>query len=220
MRVIKQNSAYDPINQGTVVFHAGSNIASRWEDFQEYSEADQEFFNQLLPLEELDFTNSSELAVDPIPRAPNTLEVKSQTDVSVQEIPLLDDQEAVQAINTLQSRGYSPEDIAEAMRHLPIPTTKANERQAARAALDAKIKTEVGRILNEQGLNPQGKELDKKHLNRTNFVVLKSSIDKHVNNFVGKKSGERHEFNRAELDSIKAQFNQLIAAVKNEVFNG
>ena len=30
----------DPHNQGTVVFHAGSNIAARWEDFQSYSEAD------------------------------------------------------------------------------------------------------------------------------------------------------------------------------------
>ncbi|MEO7423788.1 MAG: DEAD/DEAH box helicase family protein [Fibrobacteria bacterium] len=45
MRVIRQNSPSDPLNQGTVVFHAGANIASRWEDFQEYSEADKQFFD-------------------------------------------------------------------------------------------------------------------------------------------------------------------------------
>lgn len=220
MRVIKQNSPYDAMNQGTVIFHAGANIASRWEDFQEYSEADKEYFNQLLPLEELNFSESRELSVEPLPREPNTVEVRSQADVSMEEVPLLDDDEAMQAINTLRDRGYSPEDIAEAMKLSPVPTTKVNERRAARAALDVNIKREVGKILGEKNLNPQSKDLDKKRLNKTNFVILKSSIDKHVNEHVGKKSGERQEFNRSELDSIKEHFSELITAASNEVFNG
>src|ERR1700730_15246745 len=40
-----------PRHRGVVVFHAGANVASRWEDFQRYSQADQEFFDQLLPVE-------------------------------------------------------------------------------------------------------------------------------------------------------------------------
>ena len=44
MRVIKQNAPGDHLNQGSVVFHAGANVAKRWEDFQEFSKADQEFF--------------------------------------------------------------------------------------------------------------------------------------------------------------------------------
>src|SRR5688572_22574717 len=46
MRVIVQNSPADPLNQGVVVFHAGANIARQWSDFQNYTEADREFFDQ------------------------------------------------------------------------------------------------------------------------------------------------------------------------------
>ncbi len=46
MRVIIQNDPGNVVNQGVVVFHAGANIARQWGDFQEYSEADQAFFDQ------------------------------------------------------------------------------------------------------------------------------------------------------------------------------
>lgn len=220
MRVIRQNSQNDPLNQGTVVFHAGANIASRWEDFQEYSEADQQFFDQLLPMEDLDFRDANEIAVAPVPRMPNMVEVRSQTGVRLEEIPLLDDDEAMKAIATLSARGYSPDDVRRAMEHQPVPTTKANERQAARAALDTRIKTEVGRVLSQKGLNPQGKDLDTRRLNRTNFVIVKAAIDKQVNAAVGKGTGERHDFNKAELDAINGRFAELAAAAEKEVFDG
>jgi len=220
MRVIKQNSPNNLSNQGTVVFHAGANIASRWEDFQEYSEADKQFFDQLLPMEDLDFRLANEIAVAPVPRAPNTVEVRSQTGVLLEEIPLLDDNEAMQAIATLRARGYSPDDVRRAMEHQPVPTTKANERQAARAALDMRIKTEVGRILGQKNMNPQGKELDKKHLNKTNFVIIKAAIDRQVNAAIGKGTGERHEFNKIELDTINTRFVELAAAAEKEIFGG
>ncbi|HNP82521.1 MAG TPA: DEAD/DEAH box helicase family protein [Nitrospira sp.] len=220
MRVIRQNSLNDPLNQGTVVFHAGANIASRWEDFQEYSEADQQFFDQLLPMQGLDFRDANEIAVAPVPRVPNTVEVRSQNGVLVEEIPLLDDDEAMKAIATLRARGYSPDDVRRAMEHQPVPTTKANERQAARAALDTRIKTEVGRVLGQRGMNPQGKDLDSRRLNRTNFVIVKAAIDKQVNAAVGKGGGERHEFNKTELDTINGRFAELAAAAEKEVFGG
>ena len=65
MRVIKPDAAGDPLNNGVVVFHAGANIAQRWEDFQNYSEADREFFDQLLPVENLDFKDSEEIEINP-----------------------------------------------------------------------------------------------------------------------------------------------------------
>lgn len=220
MRVIKQNSPNDPINQGTVVFHSGANIASRWEDFQEYSEADQQFFDQILPVEGLDFANADEIIVAPVPREPNTLEVRGQTEVIVEEIPLLDDDEAMEAIATLRARGYSPEQVRRAMEHQPVPTTRAYERQAARAALDMRIKTETGSILKQKQMRNEGKELDKNHLNKSNFVILKSAIDKHVNQSVGKSQGKRHEFVKSELDKINESFPDLVAAAVKEVFGG
>jgi len=220
MRVIKQNSPTDPLNQGTVVFHAGANVSSRWEDFQEYSEADQQFFDQLLPVEGLDFSDANEIAVTPVQRDPNTIEVCGQSGILLEEIPLCDDDEAMKAIKMLRAKGYSPEDVSKAMEHQPVPTTKAKERQAARAALDTRIKTEVGRILGERNINAEGHDLDKCHLGKTNFVVVKAAIDKQVNDTVSRGAGERHEFTRQELDTIGERFPELVAAAMREIFDG
>ena len=65
MRAIVPDDPTSIQNQGTVVFHAGGNIAGRWEDFREFSAADREYFQQLLPIEGLDFSAAEELAVAP-----------------------------------------------------------------------------------------------------------------------------------------------------------
>jgi hypothetical protein len=91
-----------------VVFHAGANVASRWEDFQRYSQADQEFFDQLLPVEGLDFGAGDEIEIEPQPRdILDGMEVRWQTGVQVQEIPLLHDQDAIEALRVLQGRLHS-----------------------------------------------------------------------------------------------------------------
>lgn len=68
MRVIKQDASDDVLNSGSVVFHAGANVAKRWTDFQKYSEADRDYFDQLLPTENLDFSSSDELKREPVSR--------------------------------------------------------------------------------------------------------------------------------------------------------
>ena len=221
MRVIEQNSPGHVLNQGSVVFHAGANVARRWQDFQEYSDADQEFFDQLLPMEDLDFNDAAELEATPRPRDPNTVEVREQSDVVVEEIPLIEDNpEAMSAIETLRAAGYSPEDIIRALTLTPIPTTKADERAAARESLDTRIRDETGRLLGARGLEHQRRDLDTKRLGRTNFVVVKSTIDRHVNAAVDRPSGQRHNFTRAELDTINHHFDELVSAAEREVFDG
>jgi superfamily II DNA or RNA helicase len=220
MRVIVQNDPGNPLNQGTAVFHAGANVARRWQDFQEYSEADQQFFDQLLPVEGLDFSRSDELAVTPVPAAGNLVDVRGQSGVTMQEIPLIgDDPEAMQAIRTLQERGYSPEVVRQAMELQPVPTTRVRQRQAARAGLDMRVRTETGRILNQRGINPEGFDLDRSRRRRSNFVVLKAAIDRQVNQAVGRRTGERPDFTRAELDAIEERFQELSEAAQREVFD-
>lgn len=221
MRVIVQDSPGHPLNQGTVVFHAGGNAARRWEDFQEFSEADKEFFDQLLPMEDLNFTDSDETTVTPSgPRGPNTVEVRGQSAVLLEEIPLIqNDLEAMEAIQTLRERGYSSEAVCRAMELQPVPTTRARERQAARASLDMRVRTEIGRVLAERGINPQGFDLARARRGRTNFVVLKAAIDQKVNHAVGRGTGERHEFTRSELDTIQQRFPELVEAAVREVFD-
>ena len=222
MRVIAQNEPGSPLNQGVVVFHAGANIASRWTDFQQYTQADREFFDQLLPLENLDFGNGDEIEVEPVPRPDgNGLSVRSQTGVQLEEIPLLrDDPDALAAVRFLKEKGYTPAEVEAAFEELqPVPTTKVRERRAKQSGLDMRVRTEAARILHERGVNPEGRTLDRQRRGRSNLIVLKSAIDRQVNATVNRGTGQRTEFSRTELDQIDREFAAIVTRATQEVFD-
>jgi superfamily II DNA or RNA helicase len=224
MRVIEHDSPGHALNNGVVVFHAGANIASRWEDFQQYSEADREYFDQLLPMEGLDFTSADELEIEPVqsvPRRLNSVDVRGQTDIRVQEISLIqDDSEAVAALKILRGKGYTPDQVKQAYEELqPVPVTKVRKRKAKRAGLDVRVKTEAARILHERKINPEGHEFDRQKLGRTNLITLKAAIDRHVAAAVGRKLRERSEFTQPQLDQIDAQFDAIVGRAIQEVLN-
>jgi superfamily II DNA or RNA helicase len=225
MRVIEHDAPGHPLNNGVVVFHAGANIARRWEDFQQYSEADREYFDQLLPMENLDFTNAEELEIDPVqpcPRHINPVDVRAQTDIRIQEISLIkDDSDAIAALAMLKSKGYTLDQVKEAYEKLhPVPVTKVRQRKAKRALLDMRIKTEAAHILHERGINPDGRTLDRQRLGRTNLIVMKAAIDRQANAAVGRKTGERSEFSKPQLDQIEAEFLAILGRAIQEVFDG
>jgi hypothetical protein len=224
MRVIEQNAPGHILNHGTVVFHAGANVARRWEDFQEYSEADRKYFDQLLPIEDLDFGSGDELEVEPESREfgdGERVDVRGQTGVQLEEIPLIaDDPDALDALKLLREKGYTLDQVTEAYGELePVPVTRVRQRQAMRSGLDMRVQTEVGHILGERGINTEGHELDRRRLGRSNFVVLKSAIDRQVNAEVGRRGRERYEFTRAELDQIDQAFPTIVERATQEVFN-
>jgi len=223
MRVVKQNAPNDPVNRGVVVFHAGANCARRWADFQAYTEADQEFFDELLPMEGLDFTANDEIEIEPSPRDLDMgMDVRSQSEVNIEEIPLIEeDGEALALIRQLRDRGYDSEAVAGAMRRLePVYVSQVRQRQAARAALETRVQTEVGRILGQRGINHQGRNLDLQRRGRTNFVVLKSAIDRQIHALLSIGSGERSELSQQQLDNVNSQFDALVARAVTEVFGG
>ena len=222
MRVVKQNAPNDPVNRGVVVFHAGANCARRWADFQAYTEADREFFDQLLPVEDLDFSSGNEIEVEPVTReASESMSVRSQSEVHLEEIPLIDeDPEALELLRQLQQRGYSPDEVAGAMGRLdPIPVTRLRQRQAGRAALDMRIRTEVGRIFGERGMNHEGRNLDRQHRGRSNFVVMKAAIDRQANAVAGLSTRARSEFTQAQIDAVNADFKGIVTRAVSEVFD-
>ncbi len=224
MRVIKQNAPGDVLNYGTVVFHAGANVACRWEDFQQYSEADREFFDQLLPLEDLNFGSANELEIEPLSPSPESnagFDVMSQTSIHLEEIPLIaDDHEALAALKVLQEKGYTSDEVKQAYDVLePIPVPRVRQRQAMRASLDQRIRTVTGNILATRGLNPEGYDLDRQRLGRTNFVVLKAAIDREVNTAVNRQSRERHEFTRVELEKIEQSFSVIVERAEQGIFS-
>jgi superfamily II DNA or RNA helicase len=223
MRVIEQNSPGHVLNQGVVVFHAGANIARQWSDFQAYSEADQDYFDQLLPLEDIDPADQTpEREIEPTRRNfGDGMEVRAQSDIRLEEIPLLQDDAAVAALRLLQQRGYTPDDISAAYETLqPVPTTRARERQAMRGGLDMRVRTEAARILGERGVNPEAHDLDRQRLGRSNLIVVKAAIDRQINALVGHGPRERHEFSREELDQINQNFGAVVAEALREIFDG
>ena len=223
MRVIEHDAPGHPLNNGVVVFHAGANVARRWEDFQQYSEADREYFDQLLPMEGLDFARGDELEVDPLPPSEpqDRVDVRSQTDVRLEEIPLVqDDPEALAALRVLQDKGYTSDQVKHAYEELqPVPVTKARQRKAKRAGLDMRIKTEAARILHERKINPEGRELDRQRLDRSNLIVMKAAIDRYANAAVGRKAGERKDFTRPQIDQIESDFGAIVERAVQGVFN-
>ena len=221
MRVIVQNAPGHIVNQGVVIFHAGANIARQWADFQQYSEADQSYFDQLLPLEGLDPADpSNDREMTPIPRPIDEMEVKAQSDVLLEEIQLLEEDEAA-AIRLLKDRGIIPGNFDPSKEALqPVPTTRVAQRQAKRSGLDMRVRTEAARILNQRGINPEGRDLDRQHLGRSNLIVLKSAIDRQVNAAANRKAGQRSEMSRYELDQIDAAFANILTAAVREVFDG
>lgn len=221
MRVIVQNAPQHVVNQGVVVFHAGANIARQWSDFQQYSEADQAYFDQLLPLEGLDPNDpQGERDLIPVPRPGEQMEVRAQSEVELEEIQLLEEDEAA-AIKLLQARGIIPGNFDPARQSLqPVPVTRVAQRQALRDGLDMRVRTEAARILKQRGVNPAAHDLDRQRRGRENLIVLKAAIDRQVNAAVGRTSRQRHEFTRPELDQIEANFSNIVALAVREVFNG
>ena len=130
-----------------------------------------------------------------------------------------EDPEALAALRVLQEKGYSSDQVKQAYDELvPVPVTRVRQRQAMRGGLDMRVRTETGRILGDRGVNPEGKNLDRQHLGRSNFVVLKSAIDRQVNTAVGRQARERHEFTRSELDQIEKDFAGIVELAVQEVF--
>jgi superfamily II DNA or RNA helicase len=222
MRTIDSDK-WEENNQGTVVFHAGANVASVWSDFQDFSQLDRDFYDQLLPLKEL-WLEGQEEHVTPVHRLDYEpkLEITGQTEIGLESIPLLaSDPDAQDAIQLLLSKGISADDYRRAAELLsPITVTKQRQRRASRLALDSRIRNATARLLADHGVSPEGRKLDKKHLGRTNFVVIKSAIDRECNTLVGKKSGSRAELSQKEYDQIQTEFPAILQRVSEQLFDG
>jgi hypothetical protein len=80
-----------------------------------------------------------------------------------------------------------------------------------------RIRTEVGRILGARGLRHDGRDLDRRHLGKTNFVILKGALDRQANAAAGRGTGQRSEFSRQQLEAIEADFDAIVARAVAEV---
>jgi hypothetical protein len=208
MRAIEQNAPGHPLNQGVVVFHAGANVARRWDDFRHFSYADQGFFAELLPeAEEVDFTG------DTVDREPGggglaPVEILEETGVRAADMEPIGDPEAAALIERLADMGVSPDQAAQELRRLR--TTRQDVREARRASLNERVQNESGGILGRLGINTGGRTLDPRHRER-NFAWVAAELHRRINEHVGRATGERQDFT---LDQINAGHDALPVIIR------
>jgi hypothetical protein len=225
MRVIRQDAPGDPLNHGTVVFHAGANTVKAWDDFKVFAEADQEWFELLT--EQVPVGDERQREVDPTDEmagnrpGEDPVRITEPGQVSVEELPLLSDSRLQEALALLKQAGVTPEEYGRATDQLePIYVTKQSRRQASRALLDETIKTRAGKLVHHHGLNPEGRDLDTKHLGHSNWVVVKAAIDKQANAMVGHGPKERRDLSQAEIDLVTERLDAIVSTVESELFHG
>jgi superfamily II DNA or RNA helicase len=224
MRVIEHNAPGHPLNEGSVVFHAGANTIKAWDDFKVFAEADQEWFKLLTEQVPVD---GKPRVVDPTEDMerrepePDPVHITEPGAVSLEELPLLSDERLREALATLKQAGVTPEEYGRATDQLqPIPVTKQARRQASRLLLDETIKTRAGRLVKDHGLNHEGRDLDTRRLGRGNWLVVKAAVDSHAAATVGRSTSERDQYSQAEIDLILERLDSIVASVESELFNG
>ena len=209
MRVIEQNNPNSILNHGVIVYHAGGNIIPRWNDFKEFSAADQQYFESLLPTEYVPITNGEgNNDGSYIKTEKEEINVIAQTNVKIKTSYLLDD-ESIKALELLKAKGVIPESYNPDEEILQnIKPTKVQQRQAKRTLLDALIKNKVGYILSTLGLNAEAKNLDKSYL-VSNFVFLKSKLDQKINALIGIEKNMRNETTIEQIELAISSIEQI-----------
>jgi len=220
MRVAVPNDPMNPNNQGIVVYHAGANVAQRWSDFKNFSEADQAYFDDLFPTEDVFDFVSDPLPQKVAPSVPQPLiaapvfEITTQSDVTFSEdelVTLTPEQKAAYDL-LLDQLGQD-----RLIRLTRLQPRKQEARRAARKALDEEVRNAVGQLMRYKGINPKGRDLDTRHLGQDNFVVLKARVDKKLADLAGVDTGARGELSSEQIEAMRKGLANAIKNVEAEL---
>ena len=215
MRVIPDTDPFDPVNDGVVVFHVGGNVTGVWNDFQEFAEADQQFFAQLIDETVVARVPTGEARTDinatqlPVITAQDGVELENLTLISTKTDP-----DVAHALAILQDRGI---DGAQVDRLQRIQPTKQQIRRAKRTLLDDLVKTEVGRFLTKHSLNRAGRDLNR---SQDNFRTVKSAIDNQIKPMVPSGATTRGDYTAEDCDQLIALLPDIVAAVEEKLRRG
>jgi superfamily II DNA or RNA helicase len=218
MRAVEQNAPGHPLNQGVVVFHVGANVARRWNDFRQFSQADQAFFAEFLPeAEEVEFDGNT--AEREFGRAGgiDAVEVLEERGVRAADLEPIGDPQAAALLQQLAEMGVTPDQAAQEIRRLR--TTRQDRREARRAALNERVQNEAGGILGRLNISPGGRTLDPRHRER-NFAWVASQLHGRVNEQVGGQIADRQNFTLDQLDAAHDALAAVVRQLEAELRNG
>ncbi len=219
MRAIEQDAPGHPLNQGVVVFHAGANVASRWNDFREFSEADQLFFADLLPAAENVEFDSNEV----VEREPGAgggvvpVEILEELDVRVSEMNPIGDPEVLALFRQLAERGITPEQAAQGIQRMR--RDRQDVREARRAALNDRVQNDAGGILARLNISPRGKTLDRAR-RLQNFAWTAAELHRRVNAAANGELDNRQNFTLDQVNAAHDALPGIVAALEAELGHG
>lgn len=225
MRVIDQNDPASINNQGSVIFHAGTNVAPRWHDFREFSEADQEYFELLTQnIEFVEPTKEITPEASAGGRRANVeaISVMNQAEVLMKEMPLVEN-ENTRILEQLRKMGVITDDhIEKARQVIKLRPTKQDERLATKTQWDSQIKARAQEELGKRGLAFAGKTLDMARPPKENWLFMKMALDRQINELVRTSSQQpkkkREDFTLDDWALVKAEFENCCEAASLEVF--
>jgi hypothetical protein len=198
------------------VFHAGANIARRWDDFRTFSEADQQYFADLLPeIEDVDFGGKDVAEHEPgggggvVP-----VDIIEERDVRAADMVPIGDPDVLALFQRLAERGITPEQAAEGVQR--VRRDRQDIREARRAALNDRVQNEAGGILGRLKINHEGKTLDRSRRQR-NFAWTVSELNRRVNSTVDGHVGDRQNFTLDQLTSAQAALPHIVAELEAEL---
>ena len=213
MRVIQPNAPGHPLNQGVIVFHVGANIARRWDDFRQFSQADQGYFAELLPeAEEVRFDG------DTAEREPGgghlgAVEVVEQRGVRAADMEPIGGAAAA-LLRQLAETDIAADQIAGEIER--IRTTRQDTREARRASLHERVQNEAGGILGRLRIKPGGRNLDPAHRER-NFAWTAARLNTLVNERVGGRNADRQNFTLDQLNAAHDALPEVIRELEAQV---
>lgn len=213
MRTIPGMDPFDAVNEGVVVFHVGGNITGVWTDFQQFAEADQAFFANLIDEHLVETTPTGEPGHAGGGGGGLLPVITGQDDVLLENLTLLSaDPKVAAALAVLQGAGINTGDQFDRLQR--ITPTKQASRKAKRALLDELVKTAVGKFFAEHGLKSVGRDLDR---SRENFKVVKSAIDLRIKKVVPSGATSRNEYSTADLDYLISELPQIVKSVEEDL---
>jgi superfamily II DNA or RNA helicase len=214
MRAVVQNSPGHPQNQGVVVFHAGANVARRWSDFRQFSEADQGYFSELLPEpEEVTFTDGTSERT-PGAGALEPVEILGESGVRAAEMTPIGDPRAQELLQQLAAMGVTPDQAAsEIRRHRQ---TRQDRREARRSSLSERVGNEAGGVLARLRIAHGGRTLDRARRVR-NFEWVVGELHRRVNEAVGGQNADRQNFTLEQLDAAHEALPAIVADLERQL---
>jgi superfamily II DNA or RNA helicase len=216
MRAIDQGNPNSPLNRGVVVFHAGANVARRWNDFRQFSQADQAYFADLLPeAEEVNFVGG--VAEREPGGGISPVEILGESGVRAADMEPIGDPQAAALIRQLAELGVTPDQAAQELRRIRMP--RQDVREARRASLNEYVQNEAGGILARLSLNPGGRNLDPRRRNR-NIAWAISELQRRVNERVGGQSADRQNFSLSQIEAAHQGLPDIVRQFEEDLRSG